>query len=173
MDWPAARDLHRRASDALIAAAERIPRDAWLTPRAEGKWSPAHILAHLNLTYDVLLRELDGGEGMAIVTKGWQRLLLRFMMVPKIRRGSGFPQNARAPREVRPPAPAEDQDAAIAAFRERTARFAAAAEAAHARRGRLTHAYFGSAGIPDGSILCSRHIEHHTAQLEALAHADA
>ncbi len=166
MKWHEVVDIHSQAAATLVETAERIPSDQWLSPRAEGKWTPGHVLEHLNLTYDTLIRELKGGPGMAVQTKLWQRLLLRLTIMPKILRGGGFPAAARAPREIRPEKAAEDKDAAIAAFRERARQFDLAAVAAHAKGDvTLSHAYFGKGSVPQSMLLCSRHIEHHQKQL--------
>jgi DinB family protein len=166
MNWQRVLEIHSRAAIALAETAERVPQQQWLEPRAEGKWSPGHVLEHLNLTYDVLTRELEGGTGMAVLTNAWQRFLLRLTIVPRILRGGWFPAGARAPREIRPAEAAADKSVAIAAFRDRSARFHQAAVAAEARRGvKLSHAYFGRSGVRDSMLLCTRHIEHHQRQL--------
>ncbi|MGZ7078651.1 MAG: DinB family protein [Thermoanaerobaculia bacterium] len=166
MKWEAVQQLHATAVRDVASAAERVPPDRWLVPRAEGKWSPAEVLEHLNLAYDVLLRELSGGGGMQIRTKLWQRVLLRFTMVPKILRGGGFPKGARAPKETRPTLTTTDQRMAIAAFRDRASRIAAAASDAQSRGGvKLTHAYFGRASVCDSMLLCARHLQHHQQQI--------
>ena len=163
MKWDEVIALHDRAAAEFAADAERVDAGRWLTPRAEGKWSPAEVVEHLNRTYDVLLRELAGHGGMAIRTKWWQRILLRFTIVPKILRGDGFPSGARAPRETRPELTTTDQRALVDAFRDRARRFAG--ETVRARGGKLTHAYFGRAPIERSVLLCARHIEHHAKQL--------
>ena len=167
MNWPEIQKLHLEATRDVIAAAQRIPPDQWMTPRAEGKWSPAEIVEHLNLAYDALLRDFAGEGGMKIRTKLWQRILLRFTLLPKLMRGEPFPPNARAPRETRPATANRDQAAAIAAFAQRSARLdAAAADAiANRRRIRLTHAYFGRSPVPEAILLCARHLQHHGKQL--------
>jgi uncharacterized damage-inducible protein DinB len=168
MTFERALHLHADAVAGFLSTVERVPADRWKVPRAEGKWSPAETLEHLAIAYDVLLRELETGVGMKVVTSVWQRLLLRVTMVPRILRTGIFPKNARAPREVRPQMPPSDKATAIAAFREKADRFAA--EVARTRaarpRARLTHAYFGSAPLADGLLLVARHIEHHRRQLE-------
>ncbi len=167
MNWTEIESLHRTAAADIAAAAERIPDDQWPRARAAEKWSPAEVLEHLNLTYEVLLRELAGGEGMKIRTKWWQRHFLRFTVMPKILRGGSFPARAPAPRELRPAVANPDRAAAIAAFRQRADQFTQAAEAAH-RNGAprtLTHAYFGRASIADAVLFCARHLQHHRAQL--------
>jgi hypothetical protein len=165
--WEAVRQIHSAAAKSLAATAERIPSEKWTAPRAEGKWSPAEIVEHLNMAYDVLSGELAGGPGMQIRTSLWQQLLLRFTMVPKILRGGGFPEGARAPREFRNPAGNPDQRAAISGFRDRAARFEALAAGAEqsGRRVRISHAYFGRANVRHAVLLCARHVEHHGAQL--------
>jgi hypothetical protein len=167
MNWEAAHQLHVEAARDFADAASRVPPDRWLTPREEGKWSPAEIVEHVSLAYDVILRELAGGPGMALRTRLWQRLLLNVAMVPGLLRGKPFPKGARAPRETRPTVTNTDQTAAIASLRDRAARFDAAALEAFrsGRRVRLTHAYFGSASLRNATILCARHVQHHRKQL--------
>ena len=167
MRWEEIRQLHAAVAAELTEAAAAIPADRWLEPRQPGKWSPAEIVEHLTLAYDTLLREMEGGSGMQIRTKLWQRVLLRFTLVPKLLRGGAFPANARAPRETRPAVSNPDQQAAISGFRDRAAKLEAAAVAAmeSRRRVRLTHAYFGSAALPEAMLLCARHVQHHQKQL--------
>jgi len=170
MNWQRVLETHAQAASSLAETAARIPAERWLTPRAEGKWCAGEVLEHLNMTYDVLTRELEGGKGMAVVTKLWQRMLLRVTVVPKILRGGFFPNGARAPREIRPAHASPDRDAAIASFRDRSERFHQAAIAAHAKRGvKVSHAYFGRSGVPSSMLLAARHVEHHTRQLKEMA----
>ena len=168
MKWEQIRKIHSSASAAFAAAAEGVSSEKWTVPRAEGKWSAAEIVEHLNLAYATLLRELTGGKGMQIRTKLWQRLLLRITLVPKLLRGEPFPANARAPREMRPASADPDPASAIARFREQSSRFEAVAHEA-ITRGRspdLTHAYFGTASLATGVLLCARHVQHHEKQLQ-------
>ncbi len=166
--WEEALEVHAAAAAELAAAARAVPAAAWERPVGEGKWTPAQIVAHLNLTYEVLLRELGGGAGMAVRTAAWQRALLRLLLVPRLLRGGSFPRGARAPRELREPEGAP-QDGAVAAFRALSDRFAASAAEVRERRpdARLSHAYFGTAPVADGVLLCARHIQHHRRQLAA------
>ncbi len=168
MKFDDAERLHAKAVDELLSVASRIPEERWKRPRAEGKWSPAETLEHLAVAYDVLLRELETGVGMKVVTSAWQRLLLRFTMVPRILRGGAFPAGARAPRETRPQMPAADQATAIAVFRDKADRFAStiAAKRAARPRAQLTHAYFGRSSLANALLLVARHVEHHRKQLQ-------
>jgi hypothetical protein len=167
--WLEALRLHESAAAGLARSAEAIPPQAWAAPMAEGKWSPAQITEHLILAYEVLLRELEGGPGMQLRTRGWQRLLLRFTLVPRILRGDTFPTGARAPRETRPGEVVGEQADQIARFRADAERFHAAVQEARASnpRQQLTHAYFGASSLEESVLLCARHIQHHHKQLPA------
>jgi len=168
--WAHATGVHAAAAEDLVATVEALPDDAWRRPIGEGKWTPAQIVHHLNLTYDVILRELAGGDGMVVRTRPWQRVLFRATIGRRILRGRGFPQRAPAPREIRPEGDPGPRDEALAAFRERAGRLAATAEEVLDERpaARITHAYFGAAPVTDGVLMCGRHIQHHTAQLRAV-----
>jgi len=165
--WSRAVDHHASVAAAFAAAAEELEPAAWHRPRAEGKWSPAQITDHLTRPYDVLLRELGGGQGMRIRTRLGQRLVLRLTLMPRLLRGARFPKGVTAPREIRPTDTPADQRDGIALFRQRAAEFEAAARRAYelSPRARLTHAYFGASSVADGVLFCARHIEHHRAQL--------
>jgi DinB superfamily len=173
MNWENVRRLHSRAARQLADVAQTIAPADWPTPLGPGKWSPAAVLEHVGMTMDVLTRELEGGEGMRVRTGWWQRMLLRWTILPKIFRGAGFPEGAPAPREMRPgPLTARQaaRDSAIADFGDRVTRLEAAADAAHSRSPgqRLTHAYFGRLSVRKGLLLNARHMQHHRTQLTGL-----
>lgn len=158
-------EIHARAVADVVARAGRLPEERWLAPLGDGKWSPAEVVAHLVTTYDPLLRELGGGDGMAIRTKLWQRWMLRLTVLPRILKGRGFPKGAVAPRETRPTGTA-GRDESLALLRRRAEELDRAARSA--RPGQtITHAYFGAANLADGVLLCARHVEHHAAQLDS------
>lgn len=167
MKWESIRHLHAAAAEEFAAAAERVPAGMWLVPRAEGKWSPAEIVEHLNTTYAVILDELAGGSGMKIRTTRWQRFLLYFTIRRRILAGRGFPIGARAPKELRPATVPADKDGAIGAFRELARQFdAAVADAVESHKNaHVTHAYFGRSSAMTGMHFAARHLEHHRAQL--------
>ena len=169
--WAHAAGVHAAAAEDLVATVSALPEEAWRRPIAEGKWTPAEIVHHLNLTYDVAMRELAGGAGMVVRTKPWQRVLLRATVGRRILRGQGFPRGAPAPREIRPVGDPGTRDEALAGFRERAARFKTVVEKTRASRpdARVTHAYFGASSLGDGVLMVGRHIQHHTAQLRAAA----
>jgi hypothetical protein len=167
---PQALDHHRSTADAFAELAEAIPADAWDKPWTEGKWTVGTIVDHLNHTYDVVIREVEGGEGMRIVTPWWQQLLLRWTLRPRLLAGKPFPKAARAPRETRPAEETPEREPALAGFRERADRLEASAREAGGSRpeARVSHAYFGKGSLAQGVTMCTRHIEHHHRQLETL-----
>ncbi|CAN5780077.1 hypothetical protein BH23GEM3_BH23GEM3_03610 [soil metagenome] len=161
--------LHESAAEALARSADAVPAGRWFAGPAPGKWSPSEVVQHLILAYEVLLRDLNGGPGMAVRTSAWQRLLLRFVVRPRLLAGGAFRKGVPAPREVRPAEATEGQELAIARFRARAGEFQRALEAARAERPRtrLTHAYFGALSLEEALRFCARHIRHHQPQLSS------
>jgi hypothetical protein len=160
--------LHRVAARELLAAAAAVPDERWEQSYTGEKWSPATIVEHLLITYEVVLAELRGGSGMKVRTTWWQRLLLRATVVPRILLTGKFPEGAPAPREVRPPESTRTRAEALALLEERDAEFEAAVAAASPRQ-RVTHAYFGASSVRIGVLIVARHIQHHAAQLRRAA----
>jgi uncharacterized damage-inducible protein DinB len=165
--WERTRQTHSRAVEAFTRAAQDLPADAWTRPLQPGRWSPAEIAEHVSLAYEVLLRELSGGPGMAVRTRFWQRGLLRLTVLPRLLRRGAFPAGARAPRETRPAGPRPDRAAAIAAFQDLARRIETRIDDAFRDRPgtRLTHAYFGALSLEEALMMCARHLDHHRGQL--------
>jgi hypothetical protein len=161
--------VHRSASTAFAAVLEEIARDRWHHPWAEGKWSPAQTTSHLIQTYDVLLRELEGGAGMRVRLGFLRRMFLRLTLMPRLLRGGPFPERVPAPPEIRPSDTPADQEIGVSLFRQRAAEFEATAQRARKEnpRAQLTHAYFGPSSVANGILFCARHIEHHLAQISS------
>lgn len=162
----AALEAHRAAVEDFLVAAERIDESQWAVPRGEGKWSPGQVVEHVATSYDVLIGEMHGGPGMKIKTRWWQRLILRFTVVPKIMKKGEFPAGARAPREVRPPDDPGPKGAVLAQLRQRSEEFDTEIETfAKDPSARLTHAYFGRKNVADVVRFCEVHVVHHRKQL--------
>ena len=155
--------LHAANAAAFLETAAAVPDERWNEPRAEGKWSPAEVTAHLVTSCDVVITELRGGAGMAIKTSRWQQILFRLLFGWRILFFGRFPKGIRAPKETRP-AEVLPKEEAILRLRERAAEFETAARAADPDL-QLSHAYFGRAAAADGVLLCARHIEHHRRQI--------
>jgi hypothetical protein len=168
--WTDALELHAAAAAELLRTAETIAADAWDEPRETGKWSPAQIVMHLILAYEVLLRDLVEGTGMALRSTASKRLVFRLMVLPRLLRGGRFPGSIRAPREVRVGHVSDPRPELIARFQRLADQFQEAVQAAHHERPRvrLTHAYFGAVTLEDAVRFCAVHIRHHEAQLRAV-----
>ena len=167
MQWSEIRKVHSDVVSSVVSAAEGIAPDRWDVARAEGKWSPAEVVEHLILTYDTMTGEAGGAPGMRLRTKWWPRLLWRFTILPRLLRGAPFPPGVPAPRELRPTV-TRGRSEAIAAFRDRAAKFDAAIASGLGTPKKLTHAYLGKLSLPDAMLFCARHMQHHEKQLRAI-----
>ncbi len=157
--------LHSETIDEVVFVIAAQNLATWTTPRQPGKWSAAEIAEHLILSYEVGLRELDGGAGLALALSWWKRAALRWTVLPRILAGR-FPRGAPAPREVRPRGAAVTPAVAVERLRAVADRFAARLQEEHAVRPvRLTHAYFGRLAAPEILKLLAVHARHHRAQL--------
>ncbi len=157
--------LHRETIDEASSAIAAQDPATWTVPRQPGKWSAAEIAQHLILSYEVPLRELEGGAGLALVLPWWKRAALRWTVLPRILMGR-FPVGAPAPREVRPRNAPESPAEAVERLRAVADLFAVRLREEHsARPVRLTHAYFGRLSAPEILKLLAVHARHHRAQL--------
>lgn len=168
-EWGQALEIHSSAVSIFADAAKAVPQDSWSSAHEVEKWTPAEVVEHLCLAYEVLLRELGGGTGMAIRVPFWQRWILRSFLVPGLLRGKPFPKGARAPRETRPLRVVEGQLEAVNRFRQLGRLFDEAVRRTYREnpKARLTHAYFGASNLPNAVLLCARHIKHHVRHLPA------
>jgi hypothetical protein len=155
--------LHAQNVAAFLSSVASCADSRWNEPRAEGKWSPAEVAAHLVTSYEVVIGELRGKGGLAIKTSRLQQIVLRLLFGWRILYFGRFPRGVKAPRETRPPA-GLPKEVAIEQFRARAAEFETAAREAGPGQ-RLSHTYFGKGKVSDGVLLCARHIEHHRQQI--------
>ena len=163
--WDAAAGAHRTALASYLDRASRLTSERWRAPRAPGQWSPAEISEHLALTYEVGLRELRGGPSAKILTGYWQRLALRWFVMPKLLAGGRLTRRVKAPKEVRHPV-AGEQVATLARLRELAETLERELESAAARGAvRFTHPYFGALDAVQTLRFCAFHAAHHEAQV--------
>ena len=163
--WDAAARQHRAALASYVTRAGRLTSERWRAPRAPGKWSPAEISEHLALAYEVGLTELRGGPSAEIRTGFWQRLVLRWLVMPKLLAGGTLTRAVQAPREIRHPV-AGDQVATLVRL-ERLAETLERELDSAAARGpvRFTHPYFGALGAVQALGFLAFHARHHEAQV--------
>ena len=157
---------HHEGVSRFLEAAERLDDVAWQARAAADRWCPGQVAEHVALTYDRLLKELDGvGEPRKPRLRFWKRTLLRWRVLPQILNEGRFPK-ARAPREIRPPDEPRPQKVVLKGLRADADRFEVSL--AHARAnggGRLTHVYFGKLGPDQMLRFMTAHTEHHRRQL--------
>lgn len=164
--WSVAAGDHSAELATFVRHAGALDPAAWNAPVGEGKWTPAQITEHLRLTYDVLVRELEGGGGIRVRTPGWLRAWLRLRYLPGILKRGRVPRGARAPGEVRPGDGPFDREAQLTALRDSAERFVARLEPAWERPGTvLTHHLFGSLSAAQAFRFVTVHSRHHRAQL--------
>lgn len=163
--WPARVEQHRTAAARFLAASAAIEAPAWAAAPTPGKWSPGQITEHLLLTYDAMLRELDGGVGMRLRLSWWRRAWIRARYLKLVLRDGRLPSGAPAVREIRPGPVARPRDELLALFRDRAARFETGLAGVRDSERRFTHPYFGRLDPADALGLVAVHIEHHRKQL--------
>ncbi len=156
---------HRRAIAECAAAIRGVAPPRWSEPARPGGWTRAEISEHLAIAYAPALSEIAGGPGFAVRLPWWKRSVLRWVVMPKIRRG-GFPRGAPAPREIRPVASSPDPARAATRLVGQAERFLDdLAIASRERRVRITHPYFGKLSARDAVRLLTAHAHHHRRQL--------
>lgn len=159
---------HRAAVERFLASAEAVTDARWSERPQGDKWSAAQVAEHLVLTYDAMLRELQGGVGMRLRGSWWRRAVIRLRFLPMVLNQGRLPAGAPAVREIRPGDAAREKTDLVPVFRQRASQFEEAIGAAHSRGGvRLTHPFFGRLGPLEALALVAVHIEHHRRQLPA------
>src|SRR5258706_3677217 len=153
----------------LLASSIRDMTPEQLTCHPEGKWSPAQILEHLNLTYvgtiKGLQRCLESGAPSASSDRGrmrWQRLIV-------VRVGY-FPQGRKSPERVLPRGtPAQQVTAEIL---ENVARMDAVIQECETRFGRTKpvadHPVLGPLTASEWRKFHLVHAKHHAKQIRRL-----
>lgn len=136
----------------------------WTTPRAPGAWSPAEITEHLALVFDAVTEEIKGGPGIRARFGPLRRLLFRWIALPRIVAGRGFPGGVRAVREARPVNVTASRDESLDRLLRTAERFEEAVRSAPPAT-RVTHPFFGRLTLPRAVRFSAAHIRHHAAQL--------
>jgi uncharacterized damage-inducible protein DinB len=166
---------HRARCEAFLRHAGGLSERQWETPRAAGKWSPAHETAHLALAYGGFAAALRGGPPLAPRVAPERALDLHRTVLPGILEGAGFPTGATAPLEMTPPERPGDRDVLLAELRMAAQAFeesligvwTASPEA------RVFHPYFGPMRLTELLGLLTAHTGHHARNLPPLPGASA
>lgn len=165
-EWTEAIEKHRVVIADYVRAASGIDERAWRLPVAAEKWTPALITDHLIRTYEMLVEQICGGQGLKMQYGFALRQILRLTILPKIYRTRQLPRGAKAPTEIMP----EDSKMPRATALEKLEESSGAFENEILLRRddknfRLTHHVFGDLKPLKAIDFIAIHTEHHTQQL--------
>jgi uncharacterized damage-inducible protein DinB len=93
---------HEAAVRKFVDVARAIDIDAWLTPRAAGKWTPAQETKHITLVYTLFWGQLAKGTRVRLRGTRFSRTVWRLIGFHPILFLRRIPMAVDAPREVRP-----------------------------------------------------------------------
>lgn len=158
---------HRASIERFLETTARVPAERWSLPLGEGKWSPAQVAEHILLAYEVVLRELNGAQGIRVKVGPVVERLLRWVVLPHILFHRSFPLRARSPRVTTPSADGVPRDLLPGRLRELAEAFERQALARPDET--LTHPYFGPLPMPRAVRFVAVHNEHHARQMEPAA----
>ncbi|MGQ0712850.1 MAG: DinB family protein [Gemmatimonadaceae bacterium] len=160
---------HDRAVAEFLTRAVAVDSRAWLTPRAEGKWTPAQETQHIILFYNEFLRQLRESTPMRLRSTMIRRIIARLIGLTSILWFERIPVAVRAPREVRPEPITTPATVLLATLRTHVDDFHtlfAATWSSEPRR-RMSHHLFGRLSLDQGIRLATVHTRHHAAFLPA------
>lgn len=156
---------HRVALREFVESARALDPNTWQRSPA-GKWSPAQIAEHLSLTYAALLQEMAGGSAIKVRTSVWQRLLLRWTILPGLLKHGRIPRGAPAVREVRPGNGPFDQKEVLDRLHAQCEKFLdVLGDQQRPHKAQMTHPFFGKLDPDTALRFCTVHIVHHQRQL--------
>src|SRR4051812_415717 len=158
---------HDRAVREFIAKARAIDSERWVTPRAEGKWTPAQEVRHIILCYAEFLRQLNGGTPIRLRGGLYTRVVSRAIGLTSILWFKRIPVAVRAPREIRPEPENTPAAELLAELQRELSAFAATFERAwlETPRPRMQHPLFGRVSLDTGIRFLTVHTRHHAAFL--------
>lgn len=158
---------HIDAVREFVERANAVSGPKWLTPRAEGKWTPAQETKHVILAYEAFVRQLTVGTPMRLRGNALKRRVWRLIGLTSILWRKRIPVAVNAPREVRPEPITSGPDELLPELRRRAEEFDLAFAHAwrHEPRRRMSHYMFGTISLDQGIRLVSVHTRHHAAFL--------
>jgi len=161
---------NRAAVADFAAAASAVAIDAWQTPLAAGKWSPAQHVDHVSRAYAAAVLEIVHDSPMRLIGSPAQRRRWRLIGLTLVRWLGRLPRGAPAPREIRPPERLDlGRPQLLAELDGHVRDFEVAIQsiASDGKRG-FTHPYFGALSARDGVRLLAVHTRHHERALRAV-----
>jgi len=160
---------HQRAVQEFVARASALDDKRWLTPRSEGKWTPAQETQHVLLAYNEFVRQLVETRPMRRHRSVVRRLLSRLIGLTSILWFKRIPVAVKAPHEVRPDWVGVPASTLLPQLQRRAGDFDEAFERAWRGkpRRRMSHYLFGTLSLDQGIRLVTVHTRHHAAFLPA------
>lgn len=158
---------HRAAIRDFAGRAVALTATQWLTPRSEGKWTPAQETRHLVLTYEAFVRDLQDVDRVRLRGTARQRWFWKLFGLGSILWRKRIPVAVRAPSAVRPDQVTTPAPELLEALRESVARFEAVfTEKWHREPARrLSHPFFGLVTLDHAVRIAAVHARHHAAFL--------
>jgi uncharacterized damage-inducible protein DinB len=154
---------HRRAVEEFLRRAEAVDAQRWLTPRAQGKWTPAEETQHIILSYREFLRQLRESTPVRLRLTGPRRIIARLIGLTSILWFRRIPMAVKAPREVRPEPVTTPAGELLATLRQHTddfhTNFAVAWRSEPQRP--MSHPFFGAISLDQGIRFVTVHTRHH------------
>ena len=158
---------HDRAVREVTDKARAIDAARWTRPRAEGKWTPSQEARHIILTYEEMMRQLEGGQPIRLRGGLYTRVVSRVIGLTAILWFGKIPVAVRAPREIRPEPETRPAAMVLAELQARTAEFGRLFEVAWNNKPRptLQHPLFGRVSLSTAIRFLTVHTRHHAAFL--------
>jgi hypothetical protein len=157
-------DANRAAVDDLMRAAEACG-EAWTTPSAPGKWSPAQVVEHVAISLEEGADVVAGRPSMLPTVPAFLRPLAK-LFLKRVNKTGVFPKSKTAPGldpPEGPATPAEGRPRLEAALAE----FARECEARSASGQPVRSPAFGTVRVEEYARFIEAHTRHHTRQLPA------
>ncbi|MQA91588.1 MAG: hypothetical protein GEU90_15425 [Gemmatimonas sp.] len=154
---------HRDAVELFIERAWPLSPADWITPRTQGKWTPAQEAMHLVLTYQAYLAELREGPAVTPETFAARLPGFRTEILPRILAGGWFPSGGVSPRTAQPDDARRDKADVLEELAACVRGFdQAVLEAAARDRHRFVrHPYFGTLRLDELVVVLAEHTNHH------------
>jgi len=163
---------HKAAVREFVDRASALDSGQWLTPKAEGKWTPAQEARHLILTYDAIIRDLEGSTILRLRGSAWKRRIWRWIGLSSILWRKRIPVAVTAPRAARPEWETAAASELLPQLRRRADDFDnILSRLWHTEPDRcVTHPMMGMLSLDHTVRLMSVHTRHHAAFLPANFH---
>ena len=149
---------------AFLDAVRAVPADDWTEPSAPGKWSPAQVVEHVALVYELGLK-LWKGTATDPSAPRWLRPLIGMIIRRTVLRTGRFMKSKTA-APFRPQEPPASRDSLVARLEDASRAFERSAEQeVESGRSTFDHPAFGRFGVADYVQFQAYHTKHHQAQL--------